>query len=78
LAWLRGEAEHGMSLIRRAVSRLEANPVLAARPERQLDLASAWCDAGRPDRAWLCSNRAVELALQPTAAGSHVTLHLSS
>jgi len=39
LAWLRGEAEHGMSLIRRAVSRLEANPVLAARPERQLDLA---------------------------------------
>jgi hypothetical protein len=78
LAWLRGEAEHGMFLIRRAVSRLEANPVLAARPERQLDLASAWCDAGHPDRAWLCSNRAVELALQPTAAGSHVTLHLSS
>ena len=33
-----GRAEHGMSLIRRAVSRLEANPVLAARPERQLDL----------------------------------------
>jgi DNA-binding NarL/FixJ family response regulator len=69
LAWLRGEAEHGMSLIRRAVSRLEANPVLAARPERQLDLASAWCDAGRPDRAWLCSNRAVELARSEGAAG---------
>ena len=69
LAWLRGEAELGMSLIRRAVSRLESSPALAARPERQLDLASAWCDAGRPDRAWPCSNRAVELARSEGAAG---------
>ena len=69
LAWLRGEAEDGMSLILQAVSRLEANPALASRPERQLDLASAWCDAGRPDRAWPCSNRAVELARDEGAAG---------
>jgi DNA-binding CsgD family transcriptional regulator len=69
LAWLRGEAEHGMALIHGAVSRLEANPVLASRPERQLDLASAWCDAGRPDRAWPCTNRAVELARSEGAAG---------
>ena len=69
LAWLRGEAEHGMALIRGAVSILEANPVLASRPERQLDLASAWCDAGRPDRAWPCTNRAVELARSEGAAG---------
>lgn len=69
LAWLRGDAEHGMALIRRAVSLLEANPMLASRPERQLDLASAWCDAGRPDRAWPCSNRAVELARSEGAAG---------
>ena len=69
LAWLRGDAEGGMALIRQAVARLEANPALAARPERQLDLASAWCDAGRPDRAWPCSNRAVELARDEGAAG---------
>ena len=69
LAWLRGDAEDGMALIRQAVARLEANPALAARPERQLDLASAWCDAGHPDRAWPCSNRAVELARDEGAAG---------
>ena len=69
LAWLRGDAEHGMTLIRRAVSTLEANPMLASRPERQLDLASAWCDAGRPDRAWPCSSRAVELARSEGAGG---------
>jgi DNA-binding CsgD family transcriptional regulator len=69
LAWLRGEAERGMTLIRRAVSILEANPALASRPERQLDLASAWCDAGRPDRAWPCTSRAVELARSEGAGG---------
>ena len=61
--------ERGMGLIRRAVSRLEADPVLAASSERQLDLASAWCDTGRPDRAWPCSNRAVELARSEGAVG---------
>jgi class 3 adenylate cyclase/DNA-binding CsgD family transcriptional regulator len=69
LAWLRGEADQGMAMIRRAMSTLEANPALASRPERQLDLASAWCDAGRPDRAWPCANRAVELARSEGAAG---------
>jgi len=69
VTWLRGEAEDGMALILRAVSRLEANPALASRPERQLDLASAWCDAGRPDRAWPFCNRAVELARDEGAAG---------
>jgi DNA-binding CsgD family transcriptional regulator/tetratricopeptide (TPR) repeat protein len=69
LAWLQGEADHGMSLIRRAMSRLEDNPALASSPERQLDLASAWCDAGRPDRARLCSDQAVELARSEGAAG---------
>jgi DNA-binding CsgD family transcriptional regulator len=69
LAWQRGEAEHGLSLIYRAVSRLEASPALASRPERQLDLASAWCDAGRPDRASGCTERAVELARSQGLAG---------
>jgi DNA-binding CsgD family transcriptional regulator len=69
LAWQRGEAEHGLSLIYRAVSRLEASPALARRPERQLDLASAWCDAGRPDRASICTERAVELARSEAFAG---------
>jgi DNA-binding CsgD family transcriptional regulator len=69
LAWQRGEPEHGIRLIRRAVSRLEGNPALAASPGRQLDLASAWCDMGHPDRAWPCSNRALELARSEGAAG---------
>ena len=69
LAWLCGEAGHGMTLILRAVSTLEANPGLASRAERQLDLASAWCDAGRPDRARPCAERAVELARSEGAGG---------
>ena len=69
LAWLRGDAEYGMSRVRLAVSRLEANPAMASRPERQLDLASAWCDAGRPDRARPCCDRAVELARDEGAVG---------
>ena len=69
LAWLRGEAEPGMTLIQRAMARTEASPALAARPERQLDLASAWCDAGRPDRARPCAERAVELARSEGAGG---------
>ena len=69
LAWQRGDAEHGIRLIGRAVSRLEADPVLASSPERQLDLASAWCDMGHPDRAWPCSSRAVELARSEGAVG---------
>jgi DNA-binding CsgD family transcriptional regulator len=69
LSWQRGEAEPGLSLIYRAVSRLEASPALASRPERQLDLASAWCDAGRPDRASGCTERAVELARSQGLAG---------
>jgi DNA-binding CsgD family transcriptional regulator len=69
LAWLRGETEHGMTLTQRAMARTEANPALAARPERQLDLASAWCDAGRPDRARPCAERAVELARSEGAGG---------
>jgi tetratricopeptide (TPR) repeat protein len=73
LPWLRGEAEHGMALIHRAVSALEDNPMLASRPERQLDLASAWCDAGRPDRAWPCTSRAVELARGEGAGGRRST-----
>jgi DNA-binding CsgD family transcriptional regulator len=69
LLWVRGEPEHGMSLIHRAMSRLEANPLLAENPERQLDLAAAWTHVGRPDRARLCCDRAVELARSRGAAG---------
>jgi DNA-binding CsgD family transcriptional regulator len=69
LAWLRGEAEHGMSLIRRAMDRLEATPALSARPERQLDLASAWSHVGRLDRARPCCDRAVDLARSEGAVG---------
>jgi DNA-binding CsgD family transcriptional regulator len=69
LAWQRGDAEQGIQLIGRAMSRAEADPVLALKPERQLDLASAWCDIGRPDRARPCCNRAVDLARSEGAAG---------
>jgi DNA-binding NarL/FixJ family response regulator len=69
LIWHRGDPEHGMRLISRAVSRLEEDPVLASSPERQLDLASAWCDTGHPDRAWPYSDRAVELARGQGATG---------
>jgi DNA-binding NarL/FixJ family response regulator len=69
LAWLRGEAGHGMSFIQRAMARTEANPALAARPERQLDLATAWSHVGRLDRARPCAERAVELARGEGAAG---------
>ena len=69
LAWQRGDAEQGIQLIGRAMSRADADPVLALKPERQLDLASAWCDIGRPDRARPCCNRAVDLARSEGAAG---------
>jgi DNA-binding CsgD family transcriptional regulator/tetratricopeptide (TPR) repeat protein len=69
LAWQLGDPERGIRLIGRAVSRMEADPVLASSPERQLDLASAWCDVGYPDRAWPCNSRAVELARSEGAVG---------
>jgi len=69
LAWRRGDAEQGMRLISQAASSLEADPVLAVAPERQLDVASAWCSAGYLDRARPYADRAVELARSEGAVG---------
>jgi tetratricopeptide (TPR) repeat protein len=64
LGWRRGDPDHGARLIRRAVARLEADPLLASRPELQLDSAWAWAwsNIGDHDRARACCERAVELA----------------
>lgn len=69
LAWWRGDPGQGMQLLSRAVSRLEADPVLASSPERQLDIGEAWCNAGDLDRARPSVDRAVELARRSGAAG---------
>jgi DNA-binding CsgD family transcriptional regulator len=58
-----------MRLLSRAASSLEADPVLASAPERQLDVASAWCSAGCLDRAWPYADRAVGLARSEGAVG---------
>ncbi len=69
LGWRRGDPDHGARLIRRAVARLEADPLLASRPELQLDSAWAWANIGDHDRARACCGRAVELARSQGAAG---------
>lgn len=69
LAWWRGDPEHGMHLINRAVSRLEADPVLASSPALQSAICRAWCNAGDFDRARPCADRAVELARSTGALG---------
>ena len=69
LAWRRGDAEQGMRLLSRAASSLEADPPLASVPERQLDVASAWCSAGYLERAWPYADRAVGLARSEGAVG---------
>lgn len=69
LAWRRGDAEHGMRLIGRAASTLEANPELSTTSGRLLDVAAAWCGVGNLDRARQYADRAVELARSEGAAG---------
>jgi DNA-binding CsgD family transcriptional regulator len=69
LAWRRGDAEQGMRLISRAASSLEADRDLAAGPERQIDVASAWCSAGYLERAQPYADRAVALARSQGAIG---------
>ena len=69
LAWRRGDAEQGMSLISRAASRLKADPALASAPGRQLDIAAAWCSTGYLDRARPYADRAVDLARREGAVG---------
>ena len=69
LAWWRGDPEHGMQLISQAVSRLEADPMLASSPERQSAICDAWCDAGDFDRARPYSDRAIDLARSTGALG---------
>ena len=69
LAFRRGDAEYAMRLIHRAASRLERDPDLSARAERQLDVAAAWCSTGYLDRARPYSDRAVRLARSEGAVG---------
>ena len=69
LAWRRGDAEQGMHLIRRAASRLEADPDLSLRADHQIDVAAAWCATGYLDRARPYADRAVELARREGAVG---------
>ena len=76
LAWWRGDPEHGMHLISQAVSRLEADPMLASSPERQSAICDAWCAAGDFDRARPYSDRAIDLA-RSTGALGHLPTALS-
>jgi DNA-binding CsgD family transcriptional regulator len=69
LAFRRGDAEYAMRLIHRAASRLERDPDLSSRAERQLDVASAWCSTGYLDRARPYADRAVRLARSEGAVG---------
>ena len=69
LAWRRGDPEYGMRLIYRAASRLEADPHLSSRADRQLDVAAAWGSTGYLDRARPFADRAVELARSEGAVG---------
>ena len=69
VAWHRGDPEHGMVLLRRAAARLDADPAIAASPERQLDVVSAWTNVGHPERACLYAERAVDLARGEGALG---------
>jgi DNA-binding CsgD family transcriptional regulator len=69
LAWRRGDAEHGMRLISRAASALEANPEMSTRSGRLLDVAAAWCAIGDLDRARRYAERAVDLARSEGAVG---------
>lgn len=69
LAWRRGDAEHGMRLISRAASALEANPETSDRSGRLLDVAAAWCGIGNLDRARQYAERAVDLARREGAVG---------
>ena len=69
VAWHRGDPEHGMVLLRRAAARLDADPAIAASPERQLDVCSAWTNVGHPERACRYAERAVDLARGDGALG---------
>lgn len=69
LAWRRGDPEYGMRLIYRAASRLETDPHLSSRADRQLDVAAVWCSTGYLDRARPFADRAVELARSEGAVG---------
>jgi DNA-binding NarL/FixJ family response regulator len=69
VAWWGGEPDRGMHLINRAVSRLEADRVLASSPERQSAVGTAWCGVGDFDQARLCLDRAVDLARSTGALG---------
>jgi DNA-binding CsgD family transcriptional regulator len=69
VAWWEGDPERGLQLINRAISTLEADPVLASSPERQSDVGGAWCSVGDFDRARPCFDRAVDLARSTGALG---------
>ena len=62
LAWLGGDPQKAMRLMRRCVAWLEEDPARASGVKRQLDLVTAWVHLGRPDRASRYADRAVELA----------------
>ncbi len=69
VAWLRGDPEWGMIVLRRAADRLDAGPAIAASAKHQLDVVDAWANVGRPERACVYAERAVELARGDGALG---------
>jgi DNA-binding CsgD family transcriptional regulator len=62
LGWRRGDADHGRGRLRQAVARLDANPVIAANPKLQPDIARAVGNLGDADRSREYCDRAVEQA----------------
>ncbi len=69
LGWRRGDADHGMPHLRRAVARLDADPALASNPKLQTDISWTLNALGYPDRARRHCERAVELARSQGAIG---------
>ena len=62
LGWRRGDGDHGVPHLRRAGGRLDADPVLASRPQLQPFILSTLSGLGYDDRARRHCDQAIELA----------------
>jgi DNA-binding CsgD family transcriptional regulator len=69
LGWRRGDADHGMRHLRRAVARLDADPAIAPNPRLHGEIAWILSAVGYPDRAGQHCLQAVELARSQGAVG---------
>jgi len=69
LAWLRGDPEQGMQLIKRGAALLDEDPPFAADADQYLKVAEAWAAVGEPAQGCRYADRAVELARSEGALG---------